>query len=124
MRPAVAVVCGGIVLFAFPASAEDIRHGRELAIRFCSHCHVIDDHNPFGGIGSTPSFRLLATMKDGAERFRSFFTRRPHPSFVRLPDQRPPTNLPLNAPPVEITYEQLHEIVDYALTLKNSRPAK
>ena len=49
----------------------------------CSRCHVIDESNKFGGIGSTPSFQLILGMSDGLERFETFFERRPHPAFVK-----------------------------------------
>ena len=48
-------------------------------------CHMIGDFNPFGGIGSTPSFQLLAMRDDWLERFQTFYERRPHPVFVRVP---------------------------------------
>ena len=99
-------------------AAGDVVKGREIAHKHCSRCHVIGDFNKMGGIGSTPSFQLLAKMKDGAERFQSFFVRRPHVSFVFLPDHRPPTNLPLYAQPIQLTYEDVDDIVRFALTLK------
>ncbi|MBT4485940.1 MAG: hypothetical protein HOK30_01495 [Rhodospirillaceae bacterium] len=80
--------------------------------------------NKFGGIGSTPSFQLLASLRDGVERFQSFYARRPHPSFIFLPDQQPPTKLPLNAPPIQLTYEQVDDIVGFAKTLKDPRLAE
>ncbi len=100
-------------------AAGDVVKGRELAQKQCSRCHVIGDFNKLGGIGSTPSFQLLANMDDGAERFQSFFARRPHVSFVFLPEHRPPTNLPLYAQPIRLTYEDVDDIVRFALTLKN-----
>jgi mono/diheme cytochrome c family protein len=106
------------------ASAGEIDRGRALAQKHCAVCHVIGDFNNFGGIGSTPSFQLLASLRDGEERFRSFFARRPHPSFIFLPDQKPPTNLPLNAPPVRLSYQQVDDIVRFALTLKDPRLAE
>ncbi len=106
---------------ALPTWGDDLETGRALARSHCAVCHVIGDYNKFGGIGSTPSFQLLASMKDGAARFQTFYARRPHLSFVTLPDQKPPTNLPLNAPPVTLTYEQVDAIVRYGLTLKDPR---
>ncbi len=98
--------------------------GRKLAQKHCAVCHVIGDYNKFGGIGSTPSFQLLASLRDGVERFQSFFARRPHPSFIFLPDQKPPTNLPLNAPPVRLNHSEVDAIVSYAKTLKDPRLAE
>ena len=72
------------------AAADGLAEGRKLAQKHCAVCHVVGEFNKFGGICSTPSFQMLASMKDGKERFQSFFARRPHPSFIFLPDQAPP----------------------------------
>lgn len=40
-----------------------------------------------------------------------------------LPDQSPPTGLPLSAPPVRLTYGDIDDIVAYALSPK-SEPAR
>lgn len=106
------------------ASAGEIDKGPALARKHCSVCHVVGDFNKFGGIGSAPSFQLLASLRDGAERFKRFFARRPHPSFIFLPDQNPPTKLPLNAPPIRLTYQPVDDIVRFALTLKDPRLAE
>lgn len=106
------------------AVAVDIDKGRLLAQKHCAVCHVVGKFNKFGGIGSTPSFQLLASLRDGVERFQSFYARRPHPSFIFLPDQQPPTKLPLNAPPIQLTYEQVDDIVGFAKTLKDPRLAE
>ena len=92
-----------LILSFFGASvyAEgDLFKGRAIANKHCSRCHVIGDINKFGGIGSTPSFQLIAGMDDGWERFQTFYTRGPHPNFVCVLD------LPLfsNTPPYAITF--------------------
>ena len=110
-----------LLLTVSAAAAGGLEEGRKLAQKHCAVCHVVGDFNKFGGIGSTPSFQMLASMKDGKERFQSFFARRPHPSFIFLPDQAPLANMPLNAPPVRLTYEEIENIVSFALTLKNPR---
>jgi len=97
----------------------DLAHGRKLAIAHCALCHVVGDFNKYGGIGSTPSFRVLASMRDDPERFRTFFARPPHPSFVKLADAPYPTDYPLNAPPVELEQEDVRDIAAFAATLKD-----
>ncbi len=117
-------LCISVVLLfetASAAAAGGLAEGRKLAQKHCAVCHVVGDFNKFGGIDSTPSFQMLASMKDGKERFQSFFARRPHPSFIFLPDQMPPTDLPLNAPPVRLSHEDIENIVSFALTLKDPR---
>jgi hypothetical protein len=65
-------------------SKGDWREGRDYAEENCSRCHVVGDFNPYGGIGSTPSFQLLARRDDWMERFLTFYVRRPHPVVVRI----------------------------------------
>jgi mono/diheme cytochrome c family protein len=123
MSGALALVIGVATAAGGGAAAADLKRGRGLAQKHCAFCHVVGDFNKFGGIGSTPSFQLLASMRDGAERFRSFYARRPHPSFMYLPDDEPPTAAPLAVPPVKLTYQQIDDIVAFALTLKDPRLA-
>ena len=102
------------------AGAEgDAEKGRGIAIQHCSRCHVIPDHNPMGGIGSTPSFRLLAELGDGMERFETFFVRRPHPSFVRVQDTQPLTEQPSALEPLELTRTELEDLLAYARRLRD-----
>ena len=64
------------------AQAGELEKGHALAIKFCARCHVIDNKNPFGGIGSTPSFPLMAKYADlYRPRIRTFEGRRPHAQF-------------------------------------------
>ena len=87
-------------------------------MQHCGRCHVVPDYNPMGGIGSTPSFRLLAELDDGLERFETFFIRRPHPAFVRMQDTEPPTNLPAALQPFEMTIADLEDLLAYARQLR------
>jgi len=42
------------------ASASDVvATGREIVRQHCTRCHVVPNMNPYGGIGSTPSFAAL-----------------------------------------------------------------
>jgi mono/diheme cytochrome c family protein len=110
------------LLFALsPATAGaegDAQKGREIAVQHCGRCHVVPDYNPMGGIGSTPSFRLLAELDDGLERFETFLIRRPHPASVRMQDTEPPTNLPAALQPFEMTTADLEDLLAYARQLR------
>jgi mono/diheme cytochrome c family protein len=56
-----------LLLFGFaagPRAEGNPQKGREVSVTHCARCHVVGDHNPYGGIGSTPSFQLLARMDD------------------------------------------------------------
>ncbi len=67
---------------ATAAQAGELAKGKALAVKFCARCHVIDHKNPFGGIGSSPSFPLMAKLADMFRpRIRTFQVRRPHAQF-------------------------------------------
>lgn len=105
---------------ALPASAEaagDADEGRQIAIDHCSRCHVIPNHDPYGGIESTPSFRLLARRDDYLERFETFFDRPPHPVVVRIPGVEPRSDDPAFVATFVLQPEQVDDIVAYARKL-------
>jgi len=93
--------------------------GRAVAEKHCSRCHVIDRHNPMGGIGSTASFQMIAKMSDYLERFQTFYARRPHPAFLRIPGIARWSSQPGYATEFTITLEQVDDIVAFAKTLEN-----
>ena len=105
-----------------PADAQadgDPAKGRDIAIQHCARCHVIGDFNRLGGIGSTPSFPWMANnMDDYVGRLQSFFLRRPHPVFVRVPGTPPPTNLPSYAAEFTMNPEDIENVVAFVRTLK------
>lgn len=109
------------VVLPVAAWAEgDAATGRQIAIDHCSRCHVVPDHDPYGGIDSTPSFRLLARRDDYLERFQSFYARRPHPVFVRVPDVPPPTDDPAFIATFEITPQQIDDLVAYVEQIRTA----
>ena len=109
-----------VLLWPAPAAADgNADVGRKIATEHCSRCHVIPEFNPHGGIGSTPSFRLLAELEDGMERFETFFARRPHPSFVQVPDIAPPTDLPTALEPVKMSRRDIEDLIAYAKKLRD-----
>ena len=101
------------------AKAEgNVEKGRAIAEKHCSRCHVIGRHNPMGGIGSTASFQMIAKMPDYLERFQTFYDRRPHPVFVRIPGIPRWSNQPGYASEFTITLEQVEDIVAFIKTLE------
>jgi mono/diheme cytochrome c family protein len=115
-----------VLLIAGPALAEgDVEKGRAVAIKHCARCHVIGSYNPYGGIDSTPSFQGLAKRADMAERMSSFFERRPHPAFVRVPDVQKWSKALPYATPFTVTPEQIEHLVAFTATLKGwKRPPR
>ena len=107
------------LLIASPAGADgDAAKGRVIAADHCTRCHVVGNLNKFGGIGSTPSFQLIAGMEDGMERFQTFYARRPHPNFVRVPDLPRFSNAPPYAIPFTVTEIGIRNLMTFVKTLK------
>lgn len=106
-----------------PAMAQDkgdASAGRKVAATHCTRCHVVGDINPTGGISSTPSFQLIVRRRpDYKDRFQSFFALRPHPAFLSLKSVgRIRPDLPPNAQPVELTEEDIANMLAYVETLR------
>ncbi len=73
-----AVLIGLMSPHAAWAEGDRVR-GRALAIDNCAQCHVIGDHNPYGGVNNSPSFYIFAERPEVyRERLRTFDQRRPH----------------------------------------------
>ena len=118
--PALALALGaGLIVLASPADAGgDPKKGGAIAEKYCSRCHVVGHLNPMGGIGSTASFQMIAKMPDYLERFKTFYARRPHPAFVRIPGIPRWSKLPGYATEFSITLDQVDDIVAFVKTLE------
>lgn len=114
------MIAGVSFLWGLPqAVAEgDLEKGRELSITHCARCHVIGPFNKFGGIGSTPSFRGIKGMDDGMERFQTFYERRPHPAFVRIPDVPRWSKAPAYTTEFTMTVEAIDDLMAYVETIE------
>lgn len=121
----VTVLAGAIMVLCCPhiALSQDkgnANAGRKIAAKHCTRCHVVGDINPTGGISSTPSFQLLVRRRpDYKDRFQTFFARRPHPAFLSLEGVgRVRPDLPPNAKPVELTEQDVANMLAYVETLQ------
>ena len=112
-----AVIVVGLLVSAQGNAQEAVAVGEVVAKQHCARCHVIGPFNRMGGIGSTPSFKLLRKRADWEERYASFYARRPHPAFVRVEGTDPPTNLPPNAAPVDLTVREIDGLMAYVKAL-------
>ena len=120
-NPAGRLLTALLLLLALPGTAAvagDREKGRQIAIDHCSRCHVIPDFNPYGGIESTPSFRLMARRDDYLERFQTFFDRPPHPVVVRVPGVAPRTNDPAFVATFEILPNQVDDIIAFVEAIR------
>lgn len=97
----------------------DAANGGRLSQAHCGRCHVIDTDNRMRGIGSTPSFPALRALTDWQERFETFYVRNPHPAVVQVAGITTPFHaaLPPPIPPVEITQDDLEDILTYVAAL-------
>ena len=80
-----------VLLFLWPIVAVgDVGAGRDLAIKWCSKCHVIGKYNfPYGGINSTPSFFIMAEKPEVyLPKVLSVQERRPHAALSFSLDAR------------------------------------
>ncbi|WP_323769851.1 hypothetical protein [Antarctobacter sp.] len=120
----------GTALFGPPPDAADVdvvvtydgdaKLGHKVSRAKCTRCHVIDEATRGFGIGSTPSFMVLRTLRDWDERFYAFYTLNPHPAFtvvegLTLPF---PKNRPSPIAPVTLTIEEVDAIVAYVAALQ------
>jgi len=93
--------------------------GARLALVHCGRCHVVDDRNRMGGIGSTPSFAALRGRSNWSDLFRAFWAHNPHPSFTQVAGVTEPfdPNRALNIAPVEITMDEVEAITAFVATI-------
>lgn len=123
MKPLIVLSVAGVIVGGSPLAAQEkgsVKEGREIAAKHCTRCHVVGDINPTGGISSTPSFQLLVKRRpDYRNRFQTFFARRPHPAFLSLKGVgRIRPDLPPNAQPVELTEDDVQDVLAFIETLK------
>ncbi|WP_425092993.1 hypothetical protein [Tropicimonas sp. S265A] len=98
----------------------DVSRGIELSLAHCGRCHVIGPQNRMNGIDSTPSFGVLRTLSDWQRRFETFYLLNPHPAFTQITEvtEAFPLNRPSPIVPVEITLEDLDEILAFVARME------
>ena len=103
------------------ASANDIiEKGREVVRQHCTRCHVVPNMNPYGGIGSTPSFAALKWLSDWEQRFEVFYTLPPHPALVSIQgvSEERSASLPVFVAEIELQIDDVEAILSYVRTLE------
>ena len=98
----------------------DPETGYKAAKTKCGRCHAVDEGGRKNDIGSTPSFFVLKVFDDWEDRFTSFYVLRPHGSFTQIKDVTAPfaPNMPPPIKPIEMTLEELEDILAYVATLQ------
>ena len=111
-----------LVAFLTPQVWADdaVAKGREIARQHCTRCHVVPDMNPYGGIGSTPSFAAMKWLDDWERRFEVFYTLPPHPALVNIVgvSEARSKALPVFIAEIELQIEDIEPILAFARTLK------
>ena len=79
---ALSTVVAAVGFALLPAASADplsVDKGEKKAVEICSRCHVIGEQNPYGGIGSTPSFYVMQERPEVYEgKLLTVNERRPH----------------------------------------------
>ncbi len=98
----------------------DTATGSRLALVHCGRCHVVDQRNRMGGIGSTPSFAALRGRENWSDLFRAFWAHNPHPSFTQVEGVTEPfdPNKAVHVAPVEITMDEIEAITAFVATIE------
>ena len=98
----------------------DTATGSRLALVHCGRCHVVDQRNRMGGIGSTPSFAALRGRDNWSDLFRAFWAHNPHPSFTQVEGVTEPfdPNKAVHVAPVEITMDEIEAITAFVATIE------
>ena len=98
----------------------DAEAGLTVSQAQCARCHAVTPEGRKNDIGSTPSFFVLRTFEDWEERFSAFFVLRPHPAFTQIEDVTEPfaDHLPPAIVPVELTLDDLDNLLAYVATLE------
>lgn len=97
----------------------DVDQGAQLALLHCGRCHVVDSRNPFGGIGSTPSFGAMKNLPNWLDRFSTFWTVNPHPSFTQIVGVTEPFDPALPPPiaPLILTPDEVEAITAFVVSM-------
>jgi mono/diheme cytochrome c family protein len=109
-----------IIPFQYANADEIIKKGREIVRQHCTRCHVVPKMNPYGGIGSTPSFAALKWLADWEHRFEVFYTLPPHPALVSIRgvSEERSASLPVFVAEIELQIDDVDAILSFVRTLE------
>ena len=115
MSRASAVILLTASLLPSASAAADYAPGEKLTLFNCGRCHVINEKNRYGGIGSTPSFGAIRALPDWEDRFDAFYTLAPHPAFTQVEGVTGPFPIDRPSPihPLELTLDEIRTIKEF-----------
>ena len=89
------------VLLSGPVLADEAQMtaGQKAAIFHCGRCHVVPGGNPYGSIGSTPSFAVMRNYPKWRARFEGFYAEPPHIAVTQIEGVTEPFD-PARPPPI------------------------
>ena len=115
-------MCLGMITVPFQCASADeiIEKGREVVRQHCTRCHVVPNMNPYGGIGSTPSFAALKWLSDWEHRFEVFYALPPHPALVSIQgvSEERSASLPVFVAEIELQIDDVESILSFVRTLE------
>ena len=108
-----------IVPSQYTSANDSIEKGHEIVRQHCTRCHVVPNMNPYGGIGSTPSFAALKWLSDWEHRFEVFYTLPPHPALVKISglSEERVASLPAFVAEIELQIDDVEAILAFVRTL-------
>ena len=117
------VTFGSIGALGIARADSSVQRGQSLVHQHCSRCHVIPGLNPYGGIGSTPSFAAMKWLDDWRRRFEIFYTLPPHPALVRIEGISDPRDksLPAFSNEISMTLKEVDDILAFVETIKHPK---
>jgi mono/diheme cytochrome c family protein len=97
------LLCSGLCVAAIasPSFAGDASHGKEIALRWCASCHLVE-RSQTSTTDQAPPFTHLATIPGLDANKLSFLLLQPHP----------------NMPTVSLNRAEVADMADYIKTLK------
>ena len=115
-----ASLLGGVGMGTSAQAGTAVERGLKVVREHCTRCHVVPGINPYGGIGSTPSFSAMKWLDDWAHRFEIFYILPPHPSLVRIEgvSEARSEALPAFSQEIVLTLEDVDDILEFVKTLK------
>jgi len=90
-----------VLATASPSLAADAGHGKEIAMRWCASCHLVE-RGQTGATGRAPPFAYLATLPGFDANTLAFLLLQPHP----------------NMPNVSLNRADVGDLTDYIQSLK------